>query len=313
MLKKLIILALLPLIVYLGAKTLMHYRIGQSMDMVVQQLAPMAELQYESVTSSMDGKVGLSGITVQPSGIDDKVEIDEIFIQFPGFMYLWNLEEHINKQDLPQELEMVVSGFRLSAYGEIARMSNELNEAELATTSCTTQFGSSSVAWSKLGYDELHADMSMGYTMASEENELRLYGTQNHKDARNVAFEIVFPLASKSLQGIALSLSDPTLLRAEVNIEDHGFYDRIYDYCEKSNGLGADQVTEALVADLITETAEYGILPDERILKDYRQFLQGGDKIRISSRPFDPQKFSYMSLYDPSDMPDLLNIVTEIL
>ncbi len=72
-------------------------------------------------------------------------------------------------------------------------------------------------------------------------------------------------------------------------------------------------ITDQLVADLIAELAEYGIAPDQPILQDYRQFLTQGSELKVSSRPFDPKKFSYMSLYKPEDMPDLLNISTEVL
>ena len=310
MLKNILIIAAIAVAVFFGGKAALHYRIATALDAGIEGASPFVTASYKTVTSDVDGTVGIRGISISPAGTDDVFEIAELSIKFPDIWYLWEIEEQLSKAILPERLEFNMLGFTVDPDGELLQQQEQaMIESEghaVLAGNCVARSLNLLSTQSDLGYRKVVFDATGGFKFV--DSEFSVFGHYKQHDAESADIEITFPEVTNNMTSVMVALSDPTLLRAKVTLKDEGLRDRIYGYCESLEGLDRKQVNELLEAELVARSMRFGIMPDEPILKSYREYLGGGETFTVTSAPWNPQKFSNMSLFDPADMPDLLNL-----
>ena len=316
MLKNLMIIIAIPALIFLGGKAAFHYRISTALDAGLEQAAPFVTASYETVTSDIDGTVGIRGISISPVGQDDVYEIEELSIKFPDILYLWDIEEQAQKLILPERLEFNMLGLSLDPDGDlIEEWEQSFIESEgyaVVAGNCVARSLNLVSTMSDLGFRKAVFDATGGFKFV--DTEFSVFGHYSARDAESADIEITFPETTNNYASVAMALADPTLLRASVTLKDEGMRERLYEYCARLENLEPEQVNELLEAELIARAMRFGIMPDEPLLKSYREYLasDSGKTFTITSEPWNPQKFSNMSLFEPEDMPDLLNLSAHV-
>jgi hypothetical protein len=103
---------------YFGAKFYLHYRVSSGLDDALVMAAPIADIQYRGVSSTMSGKLSIVGITARMADFSDPLYIDKLRLITPGFFYLLKLDELGQSGtdfELPDSLGFSVEGVRASS------------------------------------------------------------------------------------------------------------------------------------------------------------------------------------------------------
>jgi len=316
-LKKLIILVLaLPILFYMGAKGILHYRVGQMVDTLATQVSPAATLSYDSVTSSLTGEVGITGLVIKPHDLADDLTVDKVALEFPSALFLWNAEEYAQAGTMPEEFALHIEGMRMNTNGALLRMLEEAGASAkpvVQENNCVTEVINDLSKHADLGINTLTFDMEMGYALDTANNEYRLHGSIDEHQTMAVNYSFALPMISANTTSMARSLADPAVIRAELNIVDQGYYERLYNYCENQEGLSAEMTKTLVVNNMVTQMTTMGFVPDQQIISDFKRFLDNQQSFVISAEPHTPQALSQLSLYAPEDMPNVFNIHTEAI
>lgn len=314
---KLLVLLALPAIGYAGVTLYLHVQVGKTIDAIVAQMSPYADVSYESVTSTFDGRVGVRGVRIRPLAVNDEVRIKEVSFKLPSMMYVLDLQNRVQQQDPPMELSVRVTDLAVSTRGRLVQawedqMFAEDPEARLvALDNCVTRTNLPSQMY-LLDYDEIRGSFEVGYYYDLERGHFVVHGTAGQNGAYEVSGDLAVVMPSFDALAMMSALTNPQIARASLQITDAGYFDRVFNYCAQNGELARDDVIALLMKDLLDMFDELPMKPDQPLLDAYAQFVAEGSKITITAEPLEPQQLQYLSLYAPEDVPALLNIHTQV-
>jgi len=297
---------------YFGAKFYVQYKTAQDLDAVLTQARPMVDIAYENVVATLSGELRVESVTIRMPQFDDAVTIESVGLQTPGFMFLLGFDQR--KLEMPEHLGVVLTGVRMSADADFMReldaaQATKARSVELTPADkCATSYGFTPAALRELGYDELVVDIGMNFRR--EGSQLVVGFGADVEDMYGVDVEL-------TLAGI----SDPTALArgvrpllagGRIDYVDRSLNDRIMKYCTELE-VTPEDVIAAQLREVHTLARDYGMELDALIIQPYTDFLLGKQRFTLIAQPPRPVDLTQLSLYKPSDVPNLLNLTAEAI
>ena len=108
--KLLIALPVVAALAYGGTKYYVQYRAADTVDQLIVMASPFATVTYDSVSSTMTGKLSVTDVSVVVAGYEDALDIGSIGIKLPSFLDLITLDRKRPGDPLPESFEMFVDG-----------------------------------------------------------------------------------------------------------------------------------------------------------------------------------------------------------
>ena len=102
----------------------------------------------------------------------------------------------------------------------------------------------------------------------------------------------------------------PLLVGARIDYIDRSLNGRIMKHCTEQD-VAAEDVIAAQLREIETLARDNGMELDAMITQPYTDFLLGKQRFTITSEPVRPVDLTHISLYKPSDVPNLLNLTAE--
>jgi hypothetical protein len=298
---------------YGGAKLYMHNEVSDTMDLVVLQMSPFADVEYKGVASTLSGELTVEGVRIQVEGYSDAMTIDRIGIDTPSFFSLLSLSDlSSNGPDaMPEYIGFLIEGLRIPAdsdyYADLYEYTLVALDAEDATSvsaECTGRYGFSPAALAALGYED--QVMSMAMTLRDEDTRYSIDLDFSMDDMWNVdaSLDLDGNMIAEMSKGLTYQ---PRLRSLHLEYTDRSLNSRVSRYCEE-RGLGAADVLRAQIDSFKQVGKMYGIEFDQYIIDPYKEFLLGKSALVVTAQPTNPVAFSQIDLYAPSDVPALLNL-----
>lgn len=313
----LLLLLAAPVVGFLAVKLYVHVQVGNTVEMLISQARPVADISYGRVTSDVEGRVGLSEVVVRPAGINDQVRIGEVSIKLPSLLYVLRLEDRVSNQDLPTSLSLEVHDVTISTHGDLAAgweaamFEGDPGGRQRAFDNCVTRTSLPTQMY-LLDYDQIRGSLEAGYYYHEESGNLVLHGQAGQIDGVSFRGELGLVVDSFDLASLGRTLSNPEIARAAVEISDAGYFQRLYRYCENDSGMPREAVVAMLAEELLTAFDGLPMKPDEPLMAAYTEFVSGASRIVFTAEPREPKKLQYLSLYDPVDVPAVLNINAQV-
>jgi hypothetical protein len=295
---------------FFGAKFYVQYKTARDLDAVLAQARPTVDIEYENVVATLSGELRVEGVTIHMQQFDDVVTIESVGLQTPGFPFLLGFDER--KLEMPERLGVALTGVRMSADSDFMRQLDDApattaRAAELTLADrCATSYGFTPAVLRQLGYHELVVDLTMSFRR--EGAQLVVGFGADVEDMYDVDVEL-------TLDGIA----DPTalargarplLVAGRIDYVDQSLNGRIMKYCTELEVMPED-VIAAQLREAHMLARENGMELDALIIQPYTDFLLGKQRFTLIAQPPKPIDLTQLSLYKPSDVPNLLNLTAE--
>lgn len=301
---------------YFGAKGYLHHKVGESVDTAVILVSPFVNIEYEGISSTLSGELTVDGIRATPSGFRDPIHVDRIGIDTPSFLSLLELADVMSNRgsgapEPPDQIGLLVDGMRIATGSDVYRKLYELRLAalkvadqELPAARCVGKYGFSPAALTALGYDE--QVFSGSFTFHTADSQYSMEVDAETRDMWQLDMELVLDgnMASEFAKGAAYR---PALRSAELKYTDRSLNGRIEKYCA-SLGLSREETVQAHLDSLNWLGEVNGIAFDEYVLEPYLDFIRGKSTFVVTAEPNKPLRFSQLGLYNPKDVPALLNL-----
>jgi hypothetical protein len=104
----------------------------------------------------------------------------------------------------------------------------------------------------------------------------------------------------------------PLLVAGRIDHVDRSLNDRIMKYCTELEVMPED-VIAAQLREVHTLARDNGMELDALIIQPYTDFLLGKQRFTLIAQPPRPVDLTQISLYKPSDVPNLLNLTAEAI
>lgn len=311
---KALALIALPVFVYLAARFYVHAQVAFAVDALNVQLERAVSLNYEGVTSGLDGRIGLLGVTLQAVDGSDEIRIGELSVKLPSLRYFLELDQRVSRGEYPHELSLAVRNLSFSTQGELARRweaSMDPDAHRDALANCVTR-SSLLTRMHLLDYAEIRGNFELGYRFEDRAQELIVYGAGDH--AHGVEFSGELAVVLERLDSLHLMglVSNPEIARARLAINDDGYYERVFAYCARDDQLPKEAVVALLAENLVKMFEGLPLHPDGPLLAAYKEFVSAGNRFMVTLAPQEPRKLQYLSLSDPASLPALLNVQAQV-
>jgi hypothetical protein len=184
----------------------------------------------------------------------------------------------------------------------------QVGELELtAADHCASTYGFTPAALKRLGYYEVDADFRAAFRRTPGELVLDL--GMHVEDMYDVDVAV-------TLGGIAEPTelargARPLLVGGRLDYVDRSLNARIMKHCAEQE-VRPEDVIAAQLREVQTLARGNGMELDEMIIDPYTDFLRGKQRFTITSQPTKPVDLTRISLYKPSDVPNLLNLLAEV-
>ena len=295
---------------YFGAKLFIQHKAAQDLDALLEQARPFVEVEYHQVVATLKGELRAEGLTVRIPQFDDALKIDSVGLQTPGFLYLLGFDRR--ELEMPESLGIAIRGMRMDSDADFMRKLDDYGTARVEAADftpadqCIGASGLTPVSLKQLGYHELVVDFNASF----------------HREAQHLVLEFGTHVEDAYELDLAVTLdgmADPTalargaqplLVKGRLEYVDHSLNGRIIKYCAEQQ-VGPEDVIAAQLREIEAVARESGMELDAMIIDPYTEFLRGKRRFTLTSAPHRPVDLTTVSLYKPSDVPDLLNLMAE--
>jgi len=305
---------------YFGAKFYLHYKVSSNLDAALEMMQPFADIQYEGVSSTMSGELSINGISARFGSFRDRLEIDSVSLITPGFWHLLNLGNMAKQMSgpdasIPDSLGFSITGMRadvsddfMKAVSKAARgTAPEIDESDTGAI-CVGKYGFTMGMLKRLGYKHLVMSLSMGYRLEDGRLLVDIRADLEYMYAMKIDLTLDGTITPQSL---ASGIYRPRMIDGRVEYEDYSLLARTRSLCRRQ-GLSEDEVIVAEMDAFQAAGMQNGIAFDEYVLIPYQKFLAGGSKFILMAEPNEPITLSQIDLYNPTDVPALLNLSAEV-
>jgi hypothetical protein len=298
---------------YFGAKFFIQHKAEQDLDGLLEQARPFVDVEYERVVATMKGELRAEGLTIRIVQFDDAFTIDSVGLQTPGFLYLLGFDRR--ELEWPESLGVEIRGMRTDPDADFMRKLDEYETARSAAVMaadsapadrCIGASGLTPLSLKELGYHELVVDFDVRFHR--EEQHLVLEFGTHVEDA--YALDVAVTLANLADPTALARGAQPLLVKGRLDYTDHSLNARILKHCADQQ-VAPEDVIAAQLREIQAVARESGMELDAMITDPYTEFLRGKRRFTLTSAPTRPVDLTTVSLYKPSDVPNLLNLMAE--
>jgi hypothetical protein len=158
----------------------------------------------------------------------------------------------------------------------------------------------------RLGYHEIDADLSMSFRR--ETTQLVVGFGADVEDMYDV--DVEFTLEGLADPTAMVRGARPLFVGGRIDYVDQSLNRRVMKYCAEQQ-VSPEYVLAVQLREVQALARESGMELDALIMQPYTDFLLGKQRFTLTSKPTRPVDLTRLSLYKPSDVPNLLNLSAE--
>jgi hypothetical protein len=295
---------------FFGAKYYVQYKTAKDLDGLLAQAQPFVDIEYDEVVATLDGELRVEDVTVRMPQFDDSFTIDSVGLQTPGFLFLLGFDRR--KLEIPERLGVAFTGLRMSADADFMRAVEDLSKADVETVAlteadkCARSAGFTPGTLRRLGYQQIVADMNVSYRRDGSKLVVSL-GT----DVENMYdLDVEFTLEGIQDPTAMVRGAKPLFVGGRIDYVDQSLNGRIMKYCAEQQ-VTPEDVLAVQLREVHELARQSGMELDALIIQPYTDFLLGKQRFTLIAQPPKPIDLTRLSLYKPSDVPNLLNLTAE--
>lgn len=310
---------ILALLAYGGSKFLLHNKVENGVDQAIIAMSPFVNVDYDGVSSTMNGELTMDGIEARMTNFNDPIRIDRIGIDTPSYFSLLNLadiSENIGNPDevLPEYFGLIAEGVRIGVNADYFKnLHNELQkvvheaDADKPAAVCTGKYGFSPETLEALGYSEQVISFAAYFRRDVSNYTVSVSTSVEDMWSVNAELTLAGNMIAELSQGPG---ARPKLSAMRIEYIDQSLNQRVADYCGRL-GMSGEEIVAAQLDKLAQIGKSLGIEFDEYVVDPYTEFVGGKSRLVVTAKPVEPISISQISLYKPSDVPALLDLSAE--
>jgi hypothetical protein len=295
---------------YFGAKFYVQHKTAEDLDALLAQARPFLDIEYEHVVATVRGELRAENVTIRLPQFDDELTAESIGVVTPGFLFLLGFDR--SQLEFPERLGVAIEGLRVSTDADFMRTLDELRDVQIAAIEltpadqCASTYGLTPAAMKRFGYHEVVVDLNATFRRA--ESHLVLEFGADVEDMYAFDVELTFDgLADPTALARGVK---PLLVGGRLDYVDQSLNGRIVEHCAEQQ-VTHDDVLAAQLREVRELALRSGVELDAMLIEPYADFLLGKQRFTLTSAPPKPVDLSRVSLYKPSDVPNLLNLTAE--
>lgn len=305
-------LILVPAAAYGVAKIAVWYSVRDGLQTVQESMAPFASVEHSRILSSVFGAFGATGIRIKPHMFEDEIAIGSALVHVDDPIEKYHLLSATISDTIPTSFNISLNGVRIPLSGDIAAWFNSNVVPAAAATGpssiCTTGSGFTLGDMTKLGYEELVANVKVDYAYDRRGRGLSTYLKLEVREVFEMTLEGRVP-PSDVVFAVDRMTGVPRLSDLTLTLNDLSWSPRLNRYCAETLGVSEAEYVETRVEDTRNVLMAAGFEPSSELMAGLKQFVRGAAPLTLSLNPHDPFDPTQLGMDgDPEYMIDKLGI-----
>jgi hypothetical protein len=282
------------------------------MEDFAQRLSPVMDIRYGGITSSFDGRVGLSNVQIRVPAMGDSLQVAHAELKFEGLGELLRFRERMAEGKFPEQMAVNLERLSLNVHGPFMR---QLYAAPAERSLFTAM---SEVACGKIrniGADEL---LDMGYRTFETDGQ---FSYRFQPGAQTLSFSLTSDTRDMGELRVALSVMNmpdnpgdlrvnpPRVQRISVEFNDNQYQRKVQDYCAAKLGMDRADYLKASVEQFQRVLRSQRIALDQPLLDAYAGYLDDPQSLRVELEPTEGMVWDGLQFFDPKDVLAMLRPV----
>ncbi len=282
-----LLLLLIPLVLYGLAKGYLYFSAKQAVDDLVREAAHQADIRYTGIDTELRGAVTVNGITVQPLGYDDSIEIDAIRLSSDDPMaFIRGVDWAPGRGKPPASMAFDVRGVHVPLDSDLVadyqRASGDGGDP------CEQPMDLEASMLRKVGFERLDLDFDGHYRI---DEARRTLDTEVYIEVHNVqSLQIAASLADLDVETLAQGAAPQINLGGfSVSIRVlPEFGRRLIKACAAGTELTTEQWSERYGARALNDLQAQGVVLGPGLRRAVMDFYRDWGEFRLVSSPAQP-------------------------
>lgn len=291
---------------YGGAKLYAAHSISKTAGKMIAMLAPVAEIKYQGTTSSIDGMVGITGVTVHVLKNDDSYQIGAVKLKSDNLLTLLEMNSKLEKGEVPKTFGIELRKMKVPMTAQVFNKSHGniglLGFADMPVGSlpCGGQSGFSPSDLEQMGIDQITTNVNIEVRREPDKNDIRIISKVNTPGINAADIDLRFAAANGALTSRTMK-SLASLNAVSLEFRDQGWHKRVQAFCAKRTGMTRKAWLAAHIKAVKSALARRGIGVGNSLLGAYRSFLKDDGTLTLTLAPQDQVDFKTLHLYSIQD------------
>lgn len=300
---------LLTALIFAGVHGYAKHKVKQKIDEAIA-LIPFAGIEYEDVSLSFKGSVGLEGVTISPRMFPEKIKIGSIVLEAKSLLELLKFErKEDGRPGFPDNFDISVNDLLVDLKSKIFASrtgGGRLQESASPAMTCgVNSFGLEELT--ALGYDKIKIDQLVKINIDRPNNKFRSTMAFYAENFFSLTFRLDLDVNYAALKpGAPPFAAGPKLLEASLHYLDRSYNERKNSFCAENEGVTVEEYLDKHVELLAAEAKKNKVDLSDEIKFSYKQFLKGAGDMGISILPEEPFEVSSITMYEPVDLVTVL-------
>jgi len=297
------LLAVLALVA--GINGYIHHQFKTNIDNTLSSIRPFAQVKYSDLTTSMlSGEVRLENVRIAGDFLPEELNIGNITLETPGFVYMLNGPENVKNGEFPEHLGFAIDDFYFDLHSETAKWLDRLvNRIQPIFASERKICGGKSIFgpadYKEMGYTRVLTNMRMAYNFNKSDQTLNIILTENARNMGSIKANVNISNIGGMSSDKMMQNGMPKLSNLDITYKDETFTPRMLKYCADLSNMKKEEFIEAEVK----QSDEYfymvwGFAPGLGLRDAYKDFLLKPDLLTLTmaqSEEFNPMMLPNMS------------------
>lgn len=305
---------MIGLIGYGGLKFYMYYKAKKDIDAVFAPIRLFMEVEYERISSSIFGPVGIKGLRFRIPQIDEEIRVAEFRLLER------DLGDDLAKGSVPGRLHFMIDDLEFNT-SLLEKFEREARKAAIragqarantseSVPSIVKRLGYSNIYKDSndlraLGYDRVKMDIDFDIRFDPAKKEAHMYFRQNAKDMGDMVIDFKIAEMSDNINSAVLGLK---IKEISVHYVDDSYLNRLLKiYADKAN-MELEAYRAKVVNGIDDEINRKKIKLSKESISNIKSFINNPQRIIFTAYPFRPVGVESIKHYKPGDVPMLLNI-----
>lgn len=296
-----------------GAKGYLWYDVKQTTDRFVRQVAPLVEVRYGGIHTSLTGSAGLDDITLRAAMTGDEFHIRALRVEAPNLLFFLAGSRQLDAGRIPRTLGLELQGVEIDLESEIFRLLAQMQQQtqqgrgaglsleHLDALGCGELGSWGPNDYLRAGLTRMSIDLSMRMNYEKSERRIVVSLTMSDPELYRLDSALYFNAPSDRLQDVRLD----EFPQGHLNYSDHGWHQLRNPYCARLNGDTEEAYVQRHLDLLRTR---HGIVLPPETAEAYRDLMLNGGSVSVSLEPFPGTPLTGLEHYAPADVMDLLGM-----
>ncbi len=315
--KKTLILLLLPLGIYALAKGVFYFNAKQTVDRFIAQAQPGAQITYSGLDTDLGGAVAVNGIEIRVADIDISVQIEQLgLITGDPWFFIGGGEWVPGESSPPESLQLSLLGLNvpLDEHSVAAWTKQAEHQAALLGQKLDDPCAPSGQnqidlrLLRKIGFTALNVDFDMNYQLNPLSRRLTAGMNMDIHNIESMEMQVEFAdIDPETLRGGAMPEINLASISMSMNV-DKAFGQRMMKACARQRGESLAAYTESSIKQVHENLDQQGITLGEGLSNALRDFYQHWGEISISARPAEPVGLLSLLFLPPNQLTERLGV-----